>query len=66
MLIIKKRKKRKKFISFITVTKNSYKTLNRCIKSVKNQRKKNYEHIIIDGKSNDRTIDIIKNNRITV
>ena len=63
MLIIKKRKKRKKFISFITVTKNSYKTLNRCIKSVKNQRKKNYEHIIIDGKSNDRTIDIIKNNK---
>ncbi len=62
MFIIKKRKK-KKFISFITVTKNSEKTLNRCIKSVKNQKRRNFEHLIIDGKSTDKTIDIIKNNQ---
>ena len=59
MFIIKKRKK-EKFISFITVTKNSDKTLNRCIESVKNQKRKNFEHLIIDGKSTDKTIDIIK------
>ena len=62
MFIIKKKKK-KKFISFITVTKNSGKTLNRCIKSVKNQKRRNFEHLIIDGKSTDKTINIIKNNQ---
>jgi len=62
-MFIKKKIKKKKFISFITVTKNSEKKLNRCIKSIKSQKKKNFEHIIIDGKSTDKTIDIIKNNR---
>ena len=62
MFIIKKRKK-EKFISFITVTKNSDKTLNRCIESVKNQKSINFEHLIIDGKSTDKTIDIIKKNQ---
>ena len=62
MFIIKKKRK-KKFISFITVTKNSGKTLNRCIKSVKNQKRRNFEHLIIDGKSTDKTIEIIKSNQ---
>ena len=62
MFIIKKRKT-KKFISFITVTKNSEKTLNRCIQSVRKQREKNFEYLVIDGKSTDKTINIIKNNQ---
>ena len=47
-------------ISIITVTKNSEKYLNENIKSVLNQKYKNYEHIIVDGNSTDKTIEIIK------
>ena len=50
-------------ISVITVTKNSEKFLEENINSLKNQTYKNFEHIIIDGKSTDRTIEIIKKNR---
>ena len=51
------------FFSIITVTKNSEKTLERTIKSLKNQTFKNFEYIIIDGKSSDGTTSIINNNR---
>ena len=61
MILIKK-KRTKKLISIITVTKNSEKTLQRCILSVANQNFKNYEHIIIDGDSDDKTLEIIKKN----
>ena len=47
-------------ISIITVTKNSEKYLEKNILSIDKQKYKNYEHIIIDGKSTDKTIDIIK------
>ena len=47
-------------ISIITVTKNSEKFLKDCILSVKKQSYKNYEHIIIDGNSSDKTNKIIK------
>ena len=47
-------------ISIITVVKNNAKDLENCILSVLNQNYKNFEHIIIDGKSTDGTIDIIK------
>tara|TARA_B100000686_G_scaffold334758_1_gene402442 strand:+ start:393 stop:1136 length:744 start_codon:yes stop_codon:yes gene_type:complete len=50
-------------ISIITVTKNSEKFLEDCILSVHNQSYKNYEHIIIDGKSTDSTLDIIKKHK---
>ena len=53
----------KKFkISIITVCLNSEKTIERAIQSVLNQNydKKNIQHIIIDGKSKDNTIKIIK------
>lgn len=47
-------------ISIITVCKNSEKTLERTILSVLNQTYTNYEYIIIDGRSTDKTVDIIK------
>ena len=50
-------------ISVITVTKNSEKFLEENISSLKNQTYKNFEHIIIDGKSTDGTVDIIKKHK---
>jgi glycosyltransferase involved in cell wall biosynthesis len=47
-------------ISVITVTLNSEKYIERCIKSVQEQTYQNIEHIIIDGKSTDNTINIIE------
>ena len=47
-------------ISIITVVKNNDKDLENCILSVLNQNYKNFEHIIVDGKSTDETINIIK------
>jgi len=47
-------------ISIITVVYNGEKYLEGTIKSVINQTYPNIEHIIIDGGSTDRTLDIIK------
>ena len=54
-------------ITIITVTYNCEKYLDQCIQSVLNQSYKNIEYIIVDGKSKDNTIDIIKKyeNQIT-
>jgi len=49
-------------ISVITVVKNGENFIKNCMESVKNQNTKNIEHIIIDGKSNDHTVQIIKKN----
>ena len=49
-------------ISIITVSKNSSKFIQETIDSVKNQKYKNIEYIIVDGGSTDGTIDIIKKN----
>jgi glycosyltransferase involved in cell wall biosynthesis len=49
-------------VSVVTVTYNSANTLQETIDSVKKQTYENIEHIIIDGGSNDGTIDIIKKN----
>jgi len=47
-------------ISIITVCFNSAKTINDTIKSIKSQDYNNIEYIVIDGKSLDSTIKIIK------
>lgn len=49
-------------VSIITVTFNSEKYLADCINSVARQNYKDIEHIIIDGKSTDRTLKIIRQN----
>ena len=49
-------KKKKPFFSIITVVKNGEKTIEKTIKSVANQSFNNFEHIIIDGKSSDKTL----------
>jgi len=47
------------FFSIITCTYNSEQYLNQCIQSVKEQKCGNYEHIIVDAFSTDRTPEII-------
>ena len=47
-------------ITIITVVKNSEQTIEKCIQSVLNQKYDNIEYIIVNGGSNDGTIDIIK------
>ena len=47
-------------ISIITISNNHAKYIEDCINSVLNQKYKNIEHIIIDNKSDDGTLDILK------
>lgn len=49
-----------KKLSIITITYNAEKTLERTLKSVHEQTYENIEHIIIDGKSTDNTLDLIR------
>jgi glycosyltransferase involved in cell wall biosynthesis len=51
--------KDKPLVSIITVCLNSEKTIEQTIQSVINQTYPNIEYIMIDGKSTDRTLDII-------
>ncbi|MDC0387089.1 glycosyltransferase [Flavobacteriaceae bacterium] len=47
-------------ISIITICFNSEKTIFKTLESVKKQSFSNIEHIIIDGASNDKTLEICK------
>ena len=47
----------------ITVTYNAEQTLMRTIKSVQEQTYPHIEHIIVDGKSSDGTVDLIKKHK---
>ena len=53
-------------VSIITVVLNNEKYLQECFDSLHIQNYKNYEHIIIDGGSLDKTIDIIKKNEAKI
>ena len=53
-------KKLKKSISVVTPILNGAEFLEDCLQSVINQGYDNIEHILIDGGSNDGTIDIVK------
>lgn len=49
-----------KLFTVITVTYNAQHTLKRTVKSVQEQTYKHIEHIIVDGKSTDGTVELIK------
>ena len=46
-------------ISIVTVTYNSERFLEQCIQSLRAQTHSNIEHIIVDGKSTDSTLEIV-------
>ncbi|MFL2898354.1 MAG: glycosyltransferase family 2 protein [Candidatus Pelagibacter sp.] len=48
------------FLTIITPTNNSEDKILKCINSVNEQTFKDYEHIIVDNKSTDETLNIIK------
>ena len=54
------RNKKKPLFSIITVTRNSEKFVEDCVKSVIGQKFRDFEYIIIDGKSSDKTVKIVK------
>ena len=52
---------KKPFFSILTIVKNSETKILKTLNSVKNQTCKDYEHIIVDGFSDDKTFELIKN-----
>ena len=55
-----KKKLKKPLITIITVVLNGEKYLEHTIKSILRQKLNNFEYIIVDGGSSDKTIEIIK------
>ena len=58
--IFKQNKASEPLISIITTVKNGEKYLEEAILSLKDQNYKNFEHIVIDANSSDKTLEIIK------
>ncbi len=54
--------KSKPLISIITAVYDGENYLQECLDSLHKQKNLNYEHIIIDGQSKDKTIEILKKN----
>lgn len=50
-------------VSIITVCYNSEKTIEQTIKSICDQSYSNFEYIIVDGKSTDKTLEIVEKYR---
>ena len=50
----------KPFFSIITASLNNVSSIQRTLESINNQTFKNMEHIVADGASTDKTIDILK------
>ena len=46
-------------VSIITITYNRGTLIHRCIESIQHQTYSNYEHIIVDGNSDDNTEDVV-------
>jgi glycosyltransferase involved in cell wall biosynthesis len=53
-------------ISIITVVFNSASTIARSIESVKSQKYRDIEHIVIDGGSHDGTVEIVKRHKNSI
>ena len=51
-----------KFFSIITVVKNRSETIENTLTSVRSQTFKDFEYIVIDGKSDDGTLEILNEN----
>ena len=49
----------KKILSIITITKNCVQTIERTLKSVNSVKSKDIEYIVVDGVSDDGTLEII-------
>lgn len=52
----------KNFVSIIILQYNGINLVDRCLKSLKKTRYKNYEIIIVDNKSTDNSVEFIKKN----
>ena len=63
MILINKKRKKNVKVSIITATFNSEKYIGQTLQSIKNQIYKNFEVIIIDGKSTDQTLQVVKKNK---
>ena len=48
-------------VSIIIATYNSERTIKRALESVMNQTHQNWECLVIDGNSKDKTIEIVNN-----
>mgnify|MGYP001562747464 CR=1 FL=1 len=57
---------KKPFVTIILPTYNSQSTLNECLKGLCNQEYRNYEILLIDGGSTDKTLKIAKRYKVKI